>query len=150
MARWYDPLRDKEYEVFKSPDGEVTLRASDGNLVYANSTELEFGIVADSDEMRVDEVSLRLEIVRSQILRFTKAGDITMEPSELIRYPAHDPITVVFAGGQRLVNTANLLLEEFGKLQLVAETTGENGFPLFFDVEKFENTDFRQTPPVAP
>jgi hypothetical protein len=64
-----------------------------------------------------------------------------MAPGELIKYPPQDPMSVVFASDERLVNTANMLLEKFGKLQLVAETTGENGFLLFFDAEKYSNAN---------
>lgn len=61
MARWYDPIRDKEFEIFKSPEGkEVTLRASDGNLVeevakklreFKQSNDFAYGMPSDLQEL---------------------------------------------------------------------------------------------------
>lgn len=132
MSEWYDAKNDTTGNTFESP-GEVELRAGADTLVTANRASV--SVERDSGGALVN-ISLRAEIDRSQLLRLWKADSrVPLSKQDLIRMPADIPADVMFSAEPALLKRVEAANPQDSAAAVVL--TGDDGFPLCFDVANY-------------
>ena len=133
MSTWYDAVSDENLAVLESP-GEVELKVADAFLVTASKTELRVRY-KDQEAVAVD---LKLWMDRSQVYRATKRNDVFgLTPTQLLDFDPNDPIICEMQGDQTLLEVLQTGLASGREIESIVTDTGQDGFPMFFDLTHY-------------
>ncbi len=140
MTTWYDAVSDENLTVLASP-GEVELKAADAFLITASKTELS---VRYKDQEAVD-VGLKLWMDRSQVYRATKRTNVfDISPEQLLDFDPNTPIICEMQGDRALLDRLQTGLTGGREVESIVTDTGQDGFPVFFDLTHYKMKNLYQ------
>lgn len=113
----------------------VSLRA--GDLLLAQAVKTEIAVQFDAEERIALQVSLTVEMFRSEVARLAQGGVIDVSVDDLTPYAPLKPLTLIFWAEQTVLEALTRALQAGRSLEDCLTAKGDDGFPVFTDLDHY-------------